>query len=79
MPDGGEEERLGGLGRPRSGIAGSPRFQSWASRTPAPPPFSGINLTPAFSRALVIASIVRSCADKSAAQIPSLGGSQFLS
>jgi hypothetical protein len=46
------------------------RLARLASRTPAPAPFSGINSTPAFSRALIIASIVRSCADKSAAQFP---------
>ena len=35
------------------------------SLTPGPPPFSGMNSTPAFSRALAIAPIVFSCADNS--------------
>jgi hypothetical protein len=41
------------------------RLPRFASRTPAPPPFSGINSTPAFWRAFSIATIVRSCAANS--------------
>jgi hypothetical protein len=36
------------------------RFVRFASLTPAPPPFSGMNSTPGFSRALAIAPIVSS-------------------
>lgn len=43
----------------------------FASRTPAPPPFSGIISTPAFSRACAIASIVRPCAANSPRRVSS--------
>jgi hypothetical protein len=41
------------------------RLLRFASRTPAPPPFSGMNSTPAFSSARTRAWIVRSCAPSS--------------
>ena len=47
------------------------RRSRFASRTPAPPPFSGIISTPAFSRACAIASIVRPCAANSPRRVSS--------
>ena len=41
------------------------RLLRFASRSPAPPPFSGMNTTPAFSSARAIAWMVRSCAPSS--------------